>query len=284
MPDSLATGATLDPMTGGKGDTRRGILRADAGLKHFRVERVAVAPDLAPYAEHHWVLSWDLRGREPHRQQVLTHPYVHMTFTTGGRARVVGVVRGVFTETIGEAGRVVGVRFLPGGFRPFLGAPVSTITDRYVPVQEVFGPPARAAADAIIAAAATDEAIALMEDLLRSRAPAEPDPAIAEIGEIVRLIAADPALRRVDEVSAAAGVTPRSLQRRFADYVGVGPKWVICRYRMHEAAERAAAGTEIDWALLAAELGYADQAHFTRDFTATIGTSPARYAREARTS
>lgn len=39
-----------------------------------------------------------------------------------------------------------------------------------------------------------------------------------------------------------------------------------------------ATGAGIDWAWLAAELDYADQAHFTRDFTAMAGESPTRYA------
>ncbi len=68
------------------------------------------------------------------------------------------------------------------------------------------------------------------------------------------------------------------LQRLFADYVGVGPKWVIRRYRLHEITERMAAGGRIDWARLAAELGYADQAHLSRDFTAIVGESSTQYA------
>jgi AraC-like DNA-binding protein len=83
----------------------------------------------------------------------------------------------------------------------------------------------------------------------------------------------------VDDLAAALGIGARRLQRIFAEYVGVGPKWVIRRHRMQEAAERAAAGTGVDWAALAAELGYADQSHFTRDFTRTLGISPAQYAR-----
>jgi AraC-like DNA-binding protein len=203
-----------------------------------------------------------------------------MTFTTGGRARVVGIERGVFTETISGCGRVVGVRFLPGGFRPFLDGPVSALTGRYVPVEEVFGPRARAVADRIIAAPDAAEAVALVEEFLLARVPERPDPAVAEVAAIVARIAADPTISRVDELAADLGVGTRSLQRRFAEYVGVGPKWVIGRYRMHEAAERAAAGDGVDWAALAAELGYADQAHFVRDFTATVGTPPARYARD----
>jgi AraC-like DNA-binding protein len=37
-------------------------------------------------------------------------------------------------------------------------------------------------------------------------------------------------------------------------------------------------GASIDWAGLAADLGYADQAHFTRDFTAMFGETPTQYA------
>jgi AraC-like DNA-binding protein len=157
---------------------------------------------------------------------------------------------------------------------------VSAITDRFMPIEEIFGPEARAVADAIIAAPVADDAIALMEDFLRSRMPDRPDPLIAEMAEIVDRIAADPALSRVDVLAADLGIGIRRLQRLFADYVGIGPKWVIRRYRMQGAADRAASGTDVDWAGLAVDLGYADQAHFTRDFSATIGTSPAQYAQD----
>jgi AraC-like DNA-binding protein len=54
---------------------------------------------------------------------------------------------------------------------------------------------------------------------------------------------------------------------------------VIRRYRLHGATERMARGDAIVWADLAGELGYADQAHFSRDFAALFGEPPTRYAR-----
>jgi len=57
---------------------------------------------------------------------------------------------------------------------------------------------------------------------------------------------------------------------------------VMRRARLHEAAQCADAGGAVDWAALAADLGYADQAHLTRDFTATLGVPPSRYAAEGR--
>lgn len=81
---------------------------------------------------------------------------------------------------------------------------------------------------------------------------------------------------------ALAGVTPRTLQRSFASCAGVGPTWVIRRFRLIDAAERVRDGADPDWAGLAAELGYADQAHLTRDFTETLGRPPTAYARLCR--
>ncbi|GAA1826178.1 AraC family transcriptional regulator [Actinomadura chokoriensis] len=263
----------------------RGILRAREALERFRVERIAPPPALAPFVDNFWVLRWDLRGKAPHRQQVLTRPSVHMTFTsylTGGatRARIVGVVRDDFVEEIHDEGRVVGVAFRPGGFRPFTDTAVSKLTGRFAGVDEVFGAAGLALAGEIFALADAGEAVGRLEAFLTGLAP-EPDPAAERAAAIVGRIAARPGLVRVDELAADVGLGTRALQRLFQEYVGIGPKWVIRRFRMQEAAERAASGAGEDWARLAAELGYADQAHFTRDFTAAVGMPPARYAREA---
>ena len=98
------------------------------------------------------------------------------------------------------------------------------------------------------------------------------------IAAIVATMLEDPAVVRVDELAARHAMSPRTLQRLFRRYVGVSPKWVLQRYRLHEAAERIAEGRDGDWAATALELGYFDQAHFIRDFKALIGTSPAQYA------
>jgi transcriptional regulator GlxA family with amidase domain len=102
-----------------------------------------------------------------------------------------------------------------------------------------------------------------------------------EVSALVEAIAARPQLLRVDELAEYAGMTVRQVQRLFAEYVGVPPKWVLRRARLHEAAALADAaqpGAGVDWAALAADLGYSDQAHLTRDFTAAVGAPPARYA------
>ena len=67
------------------------------------------------------------------------------------------------------------------------------------------------------------------------------------------------------------------MQRLFSDYVGVSPKWVIRRSRLHDAAAQLAAAETVNLTRLAHELGYSDQAHFTREFGRTFGESPKAY-------
>ena len=173
-------------------------------------------------------------------------------------------------------GKALGVRFRAGCFRPFWGAPISQLSDRVVPGVRVFGPLAEKTRVAIMSADTDGEMVGGAESLLFSCLP-EPDPVASQVAELVALITSDSSLRRVDQLAVVSGMSVRSLQRLFGDYVGVSPKWVMRRARLHEAALRADGGEPVDWAALAIDLGYADQAHLTREFTATIGVPPSRY-------
>jgi AraC-like DNA-binding protein len=225
----------------------------------------APAPDLAPYVAQYWAASWDLRGQPPYRQKIVPMPQVHLSFLDGV-PRVRGVSRGYVVRDLEGRGRVFGVAFRPGCFRPFLGRPVSTITDLTLPAESVFDGPLPDSATA-----------SSVDAFLLARRP-EPDPVMETAAALVERIAATPGLTRVDALAADAGLSVRRLQRLFSEYVGVTPKWVIRRYRLHEITSRLAAGAAIDWAGLAADLGYADQAHLTRDFTKLVGEPPTAYA------
>lgn len=247
------------------------MLDEETGRTKFRLRTVAPSAALAPFVEYHWIVSWDLD--EPFTQQVVPHPNVHLVFAEEG-ALVHGVLRGRFTRRLTGRGQVLGVRFHPGGFRPWLGHRVADITDRTLPVAQWWG--AEGTEKPVVDAADDTAMVAEAEAVLLPRLP-EPDPVVEVVRELVGQILGDLALTRVDQLAAVSGLSVRALQRLFNEYVGVGPKWVIRRHRMHEAAARADSGGPVDWAALAAELGYSDQAHFTREFTAAVGTPPARY-------
>jgi AraC-like DNA-binding protein len=262
------------------GPMGKGVLHAAAAATRFTLSRPPVPADLAPFLDYFWVVRWDLRGQPAHEQKVLPHPNVNLVFEATGPG-IFGVDHSIFTRRLSGEQKAIGIRFRPGGFRPFYGQPVAGLNDRVVPAREVFGPRAEAECAAAMAPDADDHAMVAAAVRLLRGFGATPDPVVDQVAGIVDRIAADPGLRRVAALAEAAGLSERRLQRLFTEYVGVSPKWVMRRARLHEAARRADDGEAVDWATLAFDLGYADQAHLTRDFTDTIGIPPARYATRA---
>jgi AraC-like DNA-binding protein len=254
-----------------------GVLHGGAAATRFTLHRYPPPADLALFVDFCWVIRWDLRGRPPHEQQILPHPNVNLAFEASGPS-VYGVDRKIFTRRLSAAGKALGVRFRPGGFRPFHSRPIFSLNDRVVPAARLFGPAADEACTAVMAAGADDQMIVAAAGLLRALGAAE-DPVAEQAAGLVKRITEDPGLQRVAQLAETSGLSERKLQRLFSDYVGVSPKWVMRRARLHEAALRVDADgpASVDWAALAADLGYADQAHLSRDFTATLGVPPSRY-------
>lgn len=257
----------------------RGIVDAASGFERFTLTRHA--PSAAPgwAVEVYWAVRWDLPAGERHDQRVMPHPAVHLVFEDG-RAEIQAVTTGEFVRRLAGRGQVLGVKFRPAGFRPYLGHPVTRIAGRRLPGSSVFGAGLDGLA-AEVAAEADPAARAVLVDRFLAGQAVGALPMTRAVNAIVDRVSGDRTITRVDDLAARLGVGTRRLQRLFAEHVGLTPKWVINRARVHEAAERAAGDGPMDWAALALDLGYSDQAHLVRDFTAAVGTPPARYARRA---
>ncbi|MBO8184270.1 helix-turn-helix domain-containing protein [Streptomyces spirodelae] len=287
-PRSPEGGARPRRDTSGAGPRRdtRGIVLAPDLLARVRFRRRLPAEPLRRWVEHYWLIDWDLQ--EPYVSQVVPHPCVNLVFERrgpAGLAPVTGLVAevgtGVFTTKLEGTGRVCGVQFRPGGFRPFLAPPrpLATLTGRHLPLDEAFGTGGEATSR-VLGPDLEDDRVAALDAFLLSLSPA-PDPAADRAMALAHRVRTDRSVLRVERLAADAGMSVRTLQRLFGTYVGVTPKWTILRYRVHETMEHATAHPGTDWARLAAELGYSDQAHLVRDFTAAVGVTPSAYARAA---
>jgi len=256
-------------------DRAKGVVAPAAARKMFRMERYLPAPGLAAFLDHFWIVEWDLGGQPPYVQRTLPYPCVHLVFDRA-RSGVWGVPTGAFDYELKGRGKVCGLRFRPGAFRALLGRPLHTITDRVLALSEVFPWDDAAVQDDVLGGADDAAMIAAATRLLAPRLPAF-DPQVERIVGILRAAEQTPGLTQVEELAAGAGVGVRSLQQLFSEYLGVSPKWVIRRFRLHEAADRLARGEAPDLAALALALGYFDQAHFTSDFRKLVGETPAQY-------
>jgi AraC-like DNA-binding protein len=256
----------------------RGVLYPREQAAVATVDRASPSPALARFVDFYWHVRW--RTEQPYETKVLSHPNVHLVFEEPSPL-IYGVDRTLFVRRLEGRGQVLGVKFRPGGFRPFTARPVIDFADRRLPAADVLHPDVDDAGRAVLRHTDLGAMVKPAEEFLRAILP-EPDPVAVEVAGMVDAITADPGLFRVDQAAEALHVSVRTLQRLFAEYVGASPKWVLRRARLHEAAARADQGGHIDWAVLAGDLGYFDQSHLTRDFTAAVGVPPARYAGGSR--
>ena len=257
-------------------DKPRGVLRPRFDKGEFQHARRAPSPALANLVEHYWHVSWDLRGLPAQQQETLPHPNVQWVIERE-LAGIYGVHTRRFVRLLEGRGQVFGIKFKAGGFFPFYGAPVSTLMDRSIKSSLVFGDDAARFETDVLAGATIDIMSMAAERLLLAHLPL-PNANVERVSILVASIAMDRSLTSVEALAQRTGLTQRALQRLFKQYVGVGPKWVINRYRLHEAVAQLQTGMPIVWSELALALGYFDQAHFIRDFRRLVGHPPAEYA------
>jgi AraC-like DNA-binding protein len=165
--------------------------------------------------------------------------------------------------------RICGLRFRPGMAGDFLEAPPAELTNQELPLEDLWGSPARALADRIAGAPSLTAAAA---ELARALRPPEtgPDP----VAKAIAAMAAAHGDVDVDAVASHANLSPRQFRRRCLEAAGLTPKHLCRILRFRHAAGLAACAPGLPWALIAADAGYFDQAHLIRDFREFTGRSP----------
>ncbi len=215
------------------------------------------------------MLQLDGESRAPHRR---------------ARTLLIGEVRRPVTmETTGFVD-LLGVRFWPGAMHRFVDVSVAQLVDGIADESALSIALSRAVAHTVQAAEPQDRArlleAALLHRLEGARRPARRDDEV--VAAAVRALFASEGRLRIEALADAFALHRRSLERRFLAQVGVGPKQLagVLRFRRVLQASHA---PQVDWAMLSADCGYADQSHLIRDFKRFTGQSPEAWrATEAR--
>ena len=251
------------------------------------VHRYAPAPALADLVRRYWMPVWSLPEGRTTVQRVLQYPVCQLVVAPS-YALLVGPARGLSTRELTGSGWALGAMLQPAAGALLLDGPVSALTDRAVPLDDLAQVDGQAIARRVRAAVggapadATRQraAVLVLEEGLSALPPADEEGLL--VNAVVEHVENDTTVERVGQVCEKFALSERSLQRLTARRIGLSPKWLIQRRRLHEAAGLLAAGGVPDLASVAARLGYSDQAHFTRDFRTVTGLTPGEYAREPR--
>ncbi|CAN7211992.1 DUF6597 domain-containing transcriptional factor [Knoellia sp. LjRoot47] len=271
--------------------TFAGILRPEQLARFVRLRRWPASPRVSHWVENHWSLRWDLPEGRWFSSEVIPHPTCSLTVERGSHPRpeaggeevvVTGVVTRRFDVEVRGWGRVAGLRFRPGGLAALTGQSARAWTDGTVAARGVV-PEGVVAALAALDLDGDDTAVEAGMRAVEGAFPGEPeaaDPRYGRVLDVVTSMLREPELVSVADLEHRHHVSARTLQRDFLHYVGVGPKQVLGRYRMHDVVAALDDGYDGPLTALAERFGWYDQAHFTRDFTSLVGVPPSRYRSE----
>jgi AraC-like DNA-binding protein len=261
----------------------KGLLRPQEAARHIDLRRYPVTGPLARFVERYWAVHWDLPEGASWESVVVPHPCVNLSFMPFLGAEIHGPGLAVTRHPLTGSGRVFGAKFRPGGFTAFTGIEAAEFADWVAGAATVFGPEVDEL-NAVVIGGPDEDGVAAVSRFLEARMPDTADERYEELLAVVSAMLEDRSMTRVDQAAARFFMSPKSLQRLFQTYIGLGPKTLIRRYRLHDAADRLATDPHADLARLASELGWSDQAHFTNDFKDLIGCPPAEYASQCATA
>jgi len=174
-----------------------------------------------------------------------------------------------------EQEHVAGVAFRPGGTLPFMKVPASELTGVDATLESMCGAAsARRLRERLLASPAPD-ALDVLESWLSETYQDRPcHPAVAFA---VSEFHAQPSLARIEVVKEALSLSPKRFIERFKAEVGVTPKRYCRLLRFQQAVAKTHRAKQVDWAELALECGYFDQAHFIHEFREFSGLTPSAY-------
>lgn len=213
--------------------------------------------------------------------RTVPHGSIELVCSVGAVPNVVGPQTGPTAEVLAAGTSVVGVRFRPGAAAAVLGLPVSELADRVVRSDELWPGSATTLGERVAAAASLAEAAAVLEAEVHQRLAEEPgfDP-IAEEAARWLLVGRSSG---IGPLASYLGMSERQLRRRCEAAIGVPPKALhrMLRFQRFLALTRERDHSSGTLAVLAAEAGFADEAHLSREALRLAGRSPREIVREA---
>ena len=259
-------------MTGSPPERHRGILFPRRLVPGFR--RVDPDPGIRDLVAWWWLAAWDLADGEHSDQHLVAFPTGNLA-VEDAMVGLAGPTTRASTRRLTGRGWVVGALLRPAALGAI--AEPASIRDRYVPLNE---PGLHEHVVAAIGGGHLEGGVPVVADWLWAAVGPVTEEGL--LANRLADVAGGGEARTVAELAGLLAVSERTLHRLAARYLGLTPYALLRRRRIQEAAEAVRERADVPLADLAAELGFTDHAHLTREFRQVIGITPAAYRARAR--
>lgn len=257
------------------------------------IQRVPI-PRLRPFIQYLWASSNQGSSEGPivaERERMIPSGCMHIVFRfsdqpirifkcledTEGDAFYRGAVAGMrsayYVKDIARSACTVGASLRPGACEALFGIPADEVSGRHVALEDLWGNEARCLSERLQETNYFERRLEVFESFLANRLPrvSAIHPAIAHA--LSRFSTTTDIGKIVEET----GYSHRHFIQLFRQSVGISPRIYTRLVRFQRTLRHGVDKTRGRWIDVALEAGYADQAHFNREFRELTGISPTEY-------
>lgn len=259
------------------------------------VQEFRPSPALAPFVLWYWEGVFNTEAAHQLSQRVIPSGYVELIihlsahhchlpcplgWTSSPDYTIIGLHSQPYEVHFPQQVNAFGIRFKPEGIQQVFGVPAAEFRSSYEDMALVLDQPFRQFCQHLQTATATSTRVRLTNSYL-SRLAERNKATITYVSHAAELIRSTKGDIRINAIAHASNISLRQLERGFKAQLGVTPKHYLRLSRMNEVQRLLAEHGQLSFTELAYRTGYADQAHFIRDFRRLTGENPTIFVRES---
>ncbi len=254
----------------------------------FKIQEYKPGPLLAPFVEFFWEGDFNTNMDKRFARRVAPNGYVELIihlsdwhcdliydniWRQSPDYTIIGLYTKPYEVRFRKLVHVFGIRFKPEGIYNLFGIPASVFSERYEDMEQVLGIAFREYCARLRESKSGHLKLKLTRDYLMDRLERH-NPDLNYINRAAELIRRNGGLAKIDQLPEKVYISLRQLQREFKEKIGLTPKQYLRIARLNDVHRRLEEGQKVEFTRVAYECGYADQAHFIRDFKAIMGVKP----------
>ncbi len=250
-----------------------GVLHQSQAQKNYQLRRY-FSDKLANLVEQYWLVNWQLDSEHTHTQKNLPDPNPHLFFD-GTSLKLLGPVSKVYEYQMKNRGAIVGVKFAIGALAEVIDLPMTELIDQERQPDDLLQLDSSKVIAQLQQAKNDKQAVEILEASLAHLNFTLSDKQ-QFMQQLFHQIKHNDRINTVEQLASELNTSVRNIQRYCKQYIGLSPKWLLRKYRLHQMLEQIEQGNT-DIMSLVARLDYTDQAHLIKDVKQMLGITPRQY-------
>lgn len=243
---------------------------------------------LQPFVELFWKADFNVTKEPMLKQQVVPNGFleliIHLSdhhcdlpvvekWSQSPNYTIIGLYTQPYEVRFSNLVNTFGIRFKPEGIYNLFGVPASLFSESYEDMELVLGPSFREYSSRLMEAAGPDQMLKLTEQYLLKQLEKN-NSELTYVNHAAEIIRNADDFNKIEEIPGKVYVSLRQLEREFKKKIGTTPKRYMRIARLNEVHKKLESDRELELTQVAFDCGYADQAHFIRDFKSIMGVKP----------